>query len=600
LIDNNKANFVVNSNGSYINLKRFRSGTKLIIGDIIVRGEKVNGSPKKGDIIVSSGKIVEVKSGFEMVKRDDIIIRNRNDIEVKTGKEQLQDTDVIIRNDEIITNVKPQNRTYPLKIGDVVERHLKNGDIVLLNRQPTLHKGSMLAMEVVKKPFKTLRMNLAITKSFNADFDGDEMNIHVPQDIESQAELRIISATQYNMISPQAGKPSIVIVQDSLLGSYKMTLGYQKITRSQFFNISMVLDQYSNGGNILERINRIKSVQAEKNKKIQPYTGMGIVSLLFPANFIYERKTDANPDEPVVKIYKGVMYEGTLNKIVLGSSHNSIIQVLHKEYGAEAAAQFVDGIQFVSNEWLLIKGFSVGIKDCLIPDRFNTNGISKEQEIADAVQKYFMEAEGVKSTTNHPDIREMRINAALGKGKDVGLRIAKNSLDKNNNFISTVTSGSKGDLFNITQITGLLGQQNLSGARIKHQLNNETRTLPHYPYKGLTPEMEYESRGFISSSFIRGLNPREFYFHAMSGREGISDTAMGTATSGYMQRRIVKLTEDIKIQYDGTVRDATGRLYQSVYGDVGYDPSQTVKVNGKSEACDIFRIVDKLNLEYSS
>jgi DNA-directed RNA polymerase beta' subunit len=599
IINSDKANFVVNSKGSYINLKRYRSGTKLIIGDIIVRGEKVKGSPKKGDIIISGKKIIEVNSGLEIVKKGEILIRNRKDIEVKSGNEQLQETDIIIRNKEVITNVKPQNRNYPLKVGDIVERHLKDGDIVLLNRQPTLHKGSMLAMEIIKKPFKTLRMNLAITKTFNADFDGDEMNIHVPQELESQAELRIISAVHCNMISPQAGKPNISIVQDSLLGAYKMTLGCQNITKSQFFNISMTLDEYSSGKKVLDRIEHIKNVQKEKKKKIQPYTGMGVVSLLFPTDFIYERKTDANSDEPVVKIYRGVMYEGTLNKTVLGASYNSIIQVLHKEYGTQIAARFVDGIQFVSNQWLLIKGFSVGIKDCLIPSSFDDNGISKEQEIADTIQKYFMEAEGVKSTTNHPGIREMRINAALGKGKDVGLRIAKNSLDKDNNFLSTVTSGSKGDLFNITQITGLLGQQNLSGARIKPQLNNESRTLPHYPYKGLTPEMEYESRGFISSSFIRGLGPREFYFHAMSGREGISDTAMGTATSGYMQRRIVKLTEDIKIQYDGTVRDATGRLYQSVYGDVGYDPSQTVKVNGKSEACDISRIVDKLNLEFS-
>ena len=126
-------------------------------------------------------------------------------------------------------------------------------------------------------------------------------------------------------------------------------------------------------------------------------------------------------------------------------------------------------------------------------------------------------------------------------------------------------------------------------------LNHGRRSLPHYPFSGMTPEMEYESRGFISSSFINGLNPREFYFHAMSGREGISDTAMGTATSGYMQRRIIKLTEDIKIQYDGTVRDATGHIYQINYGDGGFDPTCTVKVKNDQEFCDISRIVNKLN-----
>lgn len=419
-------------------------------------------------------------------------------------------------------------------------------------------------------------------------------NIHTAQSPETQAELRLLSMTKWNIVSPQAGKPNICIVQDSLLGAYKMTLGIQKISKSQFFNISMVLDEYKTGGQVLDRIKHITKILKEKGKPPNPYTGRGVVSLLFPEDFIYEKKTNANPDEPTLKIYRGVVYEGTMSKAVLGSSYNSLIQVICKEYGEDRAAQFVDGIQFVTNEWLRIKGASVGIRDCLIP-----GGAEKEKEIADTVQKYFIEAEGVKSTTTHPGIREIRINAALGKAKDVGLRIAKEALDKSNNFISTVTSGSKGDMFNITQITGLLGQQNLCGARVPKQLNNGTRTLHHYPYEGLTPEMEYESRGFISSSFIKGLNPREFFFHAMSGREGVADTATGTATSGYMQRRIIKLTEDIKVQYDGSARDTTGRLYEYMYEGRGYDPSRLVRVNGKPQACDIGRLADRLNLKYT-
>ena len=214
------------------------------------------------------------------------------------------------------------------------------------------------------------------------------------------------------------------------------------------------------------------------------------------------------------------------------------------------------------------------------------------------LKKCYIEAEGIKTTTAHPGIRELRINASLSKAKDIGLRIAKDSLSDDNNFLSTVISGSKGDFFNIAQITGLLGQQNLKGQRVPLLLNHARRTLPHYPFGELSPEMEYESRGFISSSFIQGLKPREFYFHAMSGREGISDTAMGTATSGYMQRRIIKLTEDIKIQYDGTVRDVSGHIYQLVYGDTGIDPTCTVKVGTDQEVCDISRLVNKLNMEH--
>ena len=127
-------------------------------------------------------------------------------------------------------------------------------------------------------------------------------------------------------------------------------------------------------------------------------------------------------------------------------------------------------------------------------------------------------------------------------------------------------------------------------------MNNGKRSLPHYPIDQSKMDIgtKYESRGFIANSFIHGLNPREFYFHAMSGREGITDTAMGTATSGYMQRRIVKLTEDIKVQYDGTVRDSSKRIYQLSYGGDGIDPTMTTKVNGKQEFCNVERIIDNL------
>ena len=423
-------------------------------------------------------------------------------------------------------------------------------------------------------------------------------NIHVPQSLEAQAELKMLSSTQCNIISSQASKPIIAIVQDSLLGAYKMTYENKRITKEQFFDITMKLEEYDSKM-VLDRIQHIRRILKQKGKKTQCFNGRGLMSLLFPLDFNYEKKNNCISDEPVVKIYRGVLYEGAFNKEIIGSSHNSIIQVLNKEYGSERASRFVDGIQFITNAWLLVNGFSVGIKDCLVSKELNSEGVGKEQEIKDNVQKCFMESEVVKKTTNHKNIREMRVNASLGKAKDIGLKIAKDALSWDNNFLSTVNSGSKGDFFNIAQITGLLGQQQLLGQRIPRNMNHGKRTLPHYPFeKDMTPEMEYESRGFISSSFIKGLNPREFYFHAMTGREGISDTATGTATSGYMQRRIIKLTEDIKVQYDGTVRDITGKIYQISYGRDGFDPVSTVKVGGSQEVCDVSRLVNRLNMDY--
>jgi len=555
-----------------IDIKRYRRGTRLLYGDIIFRGDE--------------------------------------EIKITNTKQLVQEKDRIKRNGEFLTKIKPANRNYRLEIGFTVNRPLKDGDYVLLNRQPTLHKASMMAMQVVIKDYKTLRMNLAITKPFNADFDGDEMNIHVPQTLEAQAELKYLSFSQYNMISAQNSKPNMAVVQDSLLGAYKMTKSEKKLTKSQYFNIAMKLSQspwskYAKTSDgmmdpkeINDRIQHIRRVLKEKGKKIHCFNGKGLISLFLPDDLNYIKKNDKDDVEPEVKIHRGVLYEGVFDKNIIGSSHNALHQIIHKEYGTKAATYFIDCIQFTTNNYLLIDGFSVGLGDCLMSGNENESVASKKEQINDAIKKCYVEAEGIKQTTHHEQICEVRINAALNKAKDIGLKIAKDALSSSNNFLSTVNSGSKGDFFNIAQITGLLGQQNLKGKRVPLLLNHGKRSLPHYPFGNMEPEMEYESRGFIDRGFLNGLNPRQFYFHAMSGREGICDTAMGTATSGYMQRRIIKLTEDMKIQQDSSVRDVSGKIYQISYGDNGFDPTATVKVKGKQQMCDISRICDKLNMKH--
>lgn len=347
---------------------------------------------------------------------------------------------------------------------------------------------------------------------------SDEMNVHIPQTLEAQAELKYLSSAQHKIITAQSSKPLSVIVQDSLLGAYRMTLDSDKLTKCQFFDIAAKLDISSS--EILDTIQHIRRVLKDKGKKVQCFNGKGLISLFLPKDLIYEKKNNASQTEPIVKIYKGVLYEGILDKNVIGSTHNSLIHVIFKEYGSDAAANFINNMQFVTNQWLLVKSFSVGLQDCMIPKDIS----EKEEEIKSVVDKCLMESEAIKTNTTHPGICEIRINGALNKARDVGLKIAKEALKQDNNFLSTVRSGSKGDFFNIAQITGLLGQQNLKGQRIPLLLNNGKRTLVHYPFENMTPEQEYESRGFISSSFIKGLNPRELFFHAMSGREGVSDS----------------------------------------------------------------------------
>ena len=600
IIESGKANFVVSKQNDKeitfnLNYATFRRGTKLLYGDVILRGNKEiiinNGREilKKGDLVRRNGVILD-----ECLKMGDIIIRNENTkILVKNpNNHNIKRSDKVIRDgNEITLLIYPSKKKFNIKVGDIVKRHLHDGDIVLLNRQPTLHSGSMLAKKIIVREGKTIRMNLACTKSFNADFDGDEMNLHIPQSEETRAELEILSSTKNYMISPQGSKPNIVIVQDSLLGAYMMTKNPKKIKKGYFFDITMKCfdseNNYWDPNYILNKLKHIRKILKIKNKKKVAFNGKGLFSLLLPNDLNYEKKNNGSDEEPIVKIYRGVLYEGIINKNIIGSSNNSLLQILYKEYGSEIASNFIDNVQFITNAYLELKGFSIGIKDCIA---------TKDDEIENTVLKCFLEAKGVEQTTKNPRIKEMRISASLGKARDSGLKIAKEALASSNNFISTVTSGSKGDFFNVAQITGLLGQQDILGGRIQPVLNNGKRTLPHYPFNSTNTNLNFESRGFVKHSFIRGLDPTEFYFHAMSGREKITDTAMGTSKSGYMQRRIVKCLEDLQIQHDGTIRNHNKTIYQLSYGDDSMNATETIKVNGENQICNVTRLVDKLNM----
>lgn len=397
-----------------------------------------------------------------------------------------------------------------------------------------------------------------------------------------------------NMISAQASKPNIGIVQDSLLGAYQMTRGTPYIKKYQFFDICMRLTL--NPTQILDKLFHIRQMYRKMGKTLgkTQYTGRALISLCLPDDFNYSKSTDIDPDEPLVKIYRGVLYEGTIGKPILGSVHNSIIHVLHKEYGPERAGQFVDEIQFITNGWLMVKGFSIGIKDCMIPKAQK----AQEQKIKDTIYACYIKADRAVEGTAHGGIQEMRIGAALAGARDMGLRIARDALQKDNNLIQPIISGSKGSMFNATQVLGCLGQQNVNGGRIPLVLNNGKRSMVHYPFGDMTAEMRYESRGFVRESFGEGLGPRSMWAHAAAGREGVCNTAMSTADSGYMQRKIVKVIEDCCVQHDGTVRDTTNRIFQFAYNQDGYNPANTVKVKGSQESMDISRMVDRLNTQH--
>lgn len=554
-VENGMVNFLLRDNGqTRINMKyaQYKHGTRLQYGDYLVKK-----SIGKTEMITAEKQLFSLKEGDKIVRNGAIL----SDIEYNTPK------------------------PVHIQIGDVVERKMIDGDILLLNRQPTLHSGSMMAQNVRILPGKTIRLNLATTKTFNADFDGDEMNVFMPASPETEAELRSLSSVGNHIISVQSGKANIVIVQDSLLAAYLMTIRKHPITREDFFQLCMAFRDIS----IDSILVKTEQYWSKTGGQTGVYTGKMLFSMLLPYDFFYTSHNKADDNDPTVVIEHGLLLHGAINKAQLGAGHSSLITILYKEYGVHRCLDFLDNVQFITNAYAQRYGFSVGIKDCLV---------TRHTEIQDTVAKSFLQAQNMENNIKNEFLRENYVIRSLGSARDLGMVIAKNAIDKDNNFMKTIISGAKGDYFNICQITGLVGQQDIEGTRVNNLISNNTRSLYHYPLALKDQDKIYESRGFIRNSFIHGLNPREYWFHSMSGRIGIIATAAKTSTSGYVQRRMVKIAEDLQIKYDNTVRGVNESIIQFSYGDIGLDPRSSVVLKDNVNVCDVNRLVQRLNYNF--
>ncbi|KAL1546514.1 DNA-directed RNA polymerase II subunit rpb1 [Salvia divinorum] len=454
-----------------------------------------------------------------------------------------------------------------LELGYKVERHLNDGDFVLFNRQPSLHKMSIMGHRIKIMPYSTFRLNLSVTSPYNADFDGDEMNMHVPQSFETRAEVLELMMVPKCIVSPQANRPVMGIVQDSLLGCRKITKRDTFIEKDVFMNILMWWEDFDG------------KVPAPTILKPKPlWTGKQVFNLIIPRQInllrysAWHQETEKGfitPGDTQVRIEKGELLSGTLCKKTLGSSSGSLIHVIWEEVGPDAARKFLGHTQWLVNYWLLQNAFSMGIGDT-IADHDTMTKISEtintaKNEVNDLIktaQDKQLEAEPGRTMM---ESFENRVNQVLNKARDDAGSSAQKSLAESNNLKAMVTAGSKGSFINISQMTACVGQQNVEGKRIPFGFVD--RTLPHFTKDDYGPE----SRGFVENSYLRGLSPQEFFFHAMGGREGLIDTAVKTSETGYIQRRLVKAMEDIMVKYDGTVRNSLGDVIQFLYGEDGMD-----------------------------
>ena len=447
-----------------------------------------------------------------------------------------------------------------LQYGWKVERHLMDGDFIIFNRQPSLHKESMMGHRVKVMPYSTFRLNLSVTSPYNADFDGDEMNLHVPQSEETRAEVMQLCMVPLNIVSPQGNRPLMGIIQDTLCGIYKICRKDVFLTKEQVMNILLWVPDWD-GVVPPPTIMRPRAL----------WTGKQIISMALPSGLnLFRGAGTHNPISDQGLFVKGgeLMY-GLFNKKIVGSNPQGVVHSIYNEKGWEAAVAFFNAAQRIVCFWLLHNSFSVGIGDT-IPDPETTVAIEDVmQKQKDEVAKLTDQAtENRLEALPGMTIRETfenKVSNALNEARNKAGKVTEDSLKDLNNAIQMARSGSKGSAINISQMTAAVGQQSVEGKRIPFGF--KYRSLPHFTKDDYSPE----ARGFVENSYLRGLTPTEFFFHAMAGREGLIDTAVKTAETGYIQRRLVKALEDVMVKYDGTVRNSLGDIVQFVYGEDGLD-----------------------------
>jgi len=503
-------------------LKINEVGVPLEIAEVLTVNERVNSS--------------NIKKLKEIVSRDNYPKAN-----------------YIIRPDgrrKRITEELRQEILDELSSGYVVERQLIDGDVVLFNRHPSLHKASLMAHFVKILPYKTFRIHPAAAPPYNADFDGDEMNVHVPQTEEARAEAKILMDVNQNLISCKDNSNLLGCVADAITGGYLLSLSsLSKADASQLL------------------------YQADINSKISKKTfdGKEIFSQIIPKiNYIGKGKSGKNLD-----IKNGEIVSGVIDENVFGVENGALIKYLDKKVGRAETIKVLENAFTLGTKYLSRQGFTVSVNDL---------GVNKK--VKDATEKIISDAE--KETQNIIDkynagnleiipgktsdeTREIKILQKLNGIRTKIGKVVGGEFSKTNPLSIMMDAGAGGNILNITQMACNVGQMALWGERIKIGFNN--RTLSFFKEHDLSPK----ARGFIYNSFLDGVEPDEFFFGAITGRDALMDTALRTPKSGYLYRRLANALQDIKVEYDRTVRDGSEKIIQFKYGGDGKDVSELHK-----------------------
>ncbi|MFC7019711.1 MULTISPECIES: DNA-directed RNA polymerase subunit A' [Haloarcula] len=465
-----------------------------------------------------------------------------------------------------------------------VSRHLVDGDIIIFNRQPSLHRMSIMAHEVVVMPYKTFRLNTVVCPPYNADFDGDEMNMHALQNEEARAEARVLMRVQEQMLSPRFGENIIGAIQDHISGTYLLT------HTNPEFNETQALDLLR-----ATRIDELPEPDGTDEAGDAYWTGRSLFSELLPDDLNLEFTSSAGD---TVVIENGQMEDGTIDEDAVGAFGGEVVDTIAKDYSRTRARILVNEVSALAMRSIMHFGFSIGIDDESIPRE-------AEEQINDAIDSAYDRVEELIETYEQGDLEslpgrtvdetlEMKIMQTLGKARDSAGDIAEDHFSDDNPAVVMAESGARGSMLNLTQMAGCVGQQAVRGERINR--GYEGRTLSHFEEGDLSAD----AHGFVEASYRSGLSPKEFFFHAMGGREGLVDTAVRTSKSGYLQRRLINALSELETQYDGTVRDTSDTIVQFEFGEDGTSPVN-VSSSQEGDTVDVEQIADSvLNEEFDS
>lgn len=475
---------------------------------------------------------------------------------VERGPDKYPGANYIVRPDgkkKKITEESKEQVIEELQPGYQIERHIMDGDVAVFNRQPSLHRMSMMCHRVRVLPGKTFRLNPAVCAPYNADFDGDEMNLHIPQTEEARAEAELLMKVETQLISPRYGLSIIGCVQDAISGNYMLTKDLEfprTLAVSILFSIGV--EDFS------------------KLPKKDIVTGKEIFSVLLPDEFSF---SGSSLDGGAVEIRNGKLIKGHLDKATLGEGQGLLLRTIHKQYGPKRTIKILGNMFRMGTRVLQLHGFTSPISDTDLPE----DAKSKIKEVIDKAddavnqliddfQKGNLEGFPGRSVS---DTLELRILETLNKARNETGQLVADFSDKNSHTMIMASSGARGNLLNLAQMAACVGQQAMRGKRIGGGYNNTTLSAFR------KNDLGSEARGFIKAGFKNGLTPSEFFFMGMTGRDSLMDTALRTPKSGYLYRRLANAMQDLKVEYDQTVRDATKKIVQFKYGEDGVDVSKS-------------------------